>query len=63
MAWDMNKWENERDEQRDELASFQRAAIDPIKLLSTDAILNIIRANLSHTFHTYIDELSYRFEL
>lgn len=62
MSWDMNQWENERDEQREELAAYQKTAIDPVKLLSTDAIFKIIRANLSPTFHNYIDELTYRFE-
>lgn len=62
MTWDMNKWENERDDLHEELQNFQRATIDPIKTLSTDAILKIIRANLSPTYHNYIDELTYRFE-
>ena len=62
MAWDMNKWENERDNFHEELQSYQRATVDPIKALSTDAILQIIRTNLSPTFHDYIDELTYRFE-
>lgn len=62
MAWDMNKWENERDDFYEELACYQKSAIDPIKTLSTDAILAIIRANLSPKFHEYIDELTYRFE-
>ena len=63
MAWDMNKWENDRDEFYEELQNYQRATVEPIKTLTTDAILQIIRANLSPTFHGYIDELTYRFEL
>jgi hypothetical protein len=63
MSWDMNQWENERDEQREELAAFQKTAVDPVKSLSTDAIIKTIRANLSPSFRSYIDELTYRFEL
>lgn len=61
MGW-LNNWENERDDLRDELANYQHSVIDPIKTLSNDAIFKIIRANLSPTFHAYIDELTYRFE-
>jgi hypothetical protein len=58
----LDKHERERDELHDEISNRKRAMIDPLKTLKTDAIIKIIRANLSPAFHLYIDELTYRIE-